>query len=81
MFILERLGLKTPEGPHRFVGLNAIVRHLRHLGLIVEEAGNHLLVPKDIGRATGWLNRNFTRVAVLRCFGLIQFAVAARRGC
>jgi 2-polyprenyl-3-methyl-5-hydroxy-6-metoxy-1,4-benzoquinol methylase len=78
LYVLEKLRLKTPEGPHRFVGLNAITRHLQELRLVVVNAGNHLLIPKHFGRLTTWLNRRLRGVRGMARLGLIQFAVAER---
>lgn len=78
LYLLEKLRLKTPEGPHRFVRLKAIVQCLQQLGLVIVNAGNYLLVPKDLGRTTAWLNRSFRKVPGLAGLGLIQFAVADR---
>jgi len=78
LYVLEKVRLKMPEGPHRFVGLSAICRCLEELGLVVAAAGNHLLIPKDLGRASAWLNRRFASVPGLAGMGLIQFTVAER---
>jgi len=78
LYVLEKLHLKMPEGPHRFIALTAIVEHLQHLGFVIVEEGNHLLVPRSLGAVTEWLNSNFRRVPGMAGFGLIQLAVASR---
>ena len=77
LYVLEKLRLKTPEGPHRFVWLRSITCELQKIGLTVTLAGNHLLIPKNIGPAA-WLNHRLARVPGLAYLGLIQFAVACR---
>ena len=78
LYVLERTGLKMPEGPHRFVGLKAIVRHLSQLGLVNVRAANHLLIPKNVGAFTAPLNSAFQQVPLLKHLGVIQFAAASR---
>jgi 2-polyprenyl-3-methyl-5-hydroxy-6-metoxy-1,4-benzoquinol methylase len=76
LYVLEKLRLKTPEGPHRFVGLRAIKREIRLLGLNVSLAGNFVHIPKDLGAVSALLNSGLARVPGLAGLGLIQFAVA-----
>jgi SAM-dependent methyltransferase len=78
LYLLEKLRLKTPEGPHRFVGLPAIRRQLQRLGLTPLSCGNFLLIPKELGRLSAWANSALARLPGLAGLGLIQLAVAVR---
>ena len=52
----ERLGLKMPEGDHRFRDPKEIRGMIEGLGLFVQEEGRLLLVPKDIPVISKGLN-------------------------
>ncbi|MHC4910714.1 MAG: class I SAM-dependent methyltransferase, partial [Planctomycetota bacterium] len=45
LWVLEKLRLKMPEGPHRFVGRHAIARALSAGGAEVRHVGTYQLVP------------------------------------
>jgi 2-polyprenyl-3-methyl-5-hydroxy-6-metoxy-1,4-benzoquinol methylase len=78
LFVLERLRLKMPEGPHVFVRLRDIAAHLGSCGLSVLDCGTHLLLPKDVGRSSAWVNSAFHKAPGVAGLGVIQFAVAQK---
>lgn len=78
LWLLEKLRLKMPEGPHAFVAGRAIAAHLEALGCPVRLAGTRLLVPAHVwglGRRGSDLA---ARLPVLRGLGVIQVIVAEK---
>jgi 2-polyprenyl-3-methyl-5-hydroxy-6-metoxy-1,4-benzoquinol methylase len=77
LWALERLRLKMPEGPHRFVAATHIARRLDQLGCTDVQRRTHLLVPARLGGLGPALSRVAERLPGLRRLGVIQ-CVAAR---
>jgi SAM-dependent methyltransferase len=76
LWILERLRLKMPEGPHRFVAGGAIARRLRDLGCSVTRAGTHLILPVRLAGLGPRLSHIAATLPLLRSLGVIQLVVA-----
>lgn len=79
LWILEKLKMKMPEGPHSFVHGRAIARHLRdHCGCMVLSRRTHLLIPANLGgigpRISAWVEH----WPLLRELGVIQVVVAKK---
>jgi ubiquinone/menaquinone biosynthesis C-methylase UbiE len=55
-WVSERLGLKMPEGDHRFRDPREIKGMIENLGLFVQEEGRLLLVPKEVPVVSKGLN-------------------------
>lgn len=79
LLILERLRLKMPEGPHRYVPAAAIARSLRDAGCEVLHLGTHLLVPARLGGVGPRISKAAARLPVARRLGVVQLVVAERR--
>jgi 2-polyprenyl-3-methyl-5-hydroxy-6-metoxy-1,4-benzoquinol methylase len=76
LWVLEKVHLKMPEGPHHFVGIGAIVGRLCHRGCLVQHAGTHQLLPTRLGGLGPALSRRAEGIPVLRSLGVIQLIVA-----
>ncbi|MHC5002075.1 MAG: class I SAM-dependent methyltransferase [Planctomycetota bacterium] len=80
LWILERLRLKMPEGPHRYVSRRAIADALRDEGCRIIASGTHLLVPARAAGLGPRLSAAAERLPVLRALGVIQLVAAERMG-
>lgn len=78
LWILERVHLKMPEGPHRFVSRRAIARTLADCGCEVCSSETRLFLPVDLGDLGRWASRLAWCRLLSRCFGVIQIVVARR---
>lgn len=78
LWVLERLKLKMPEGPHAFVAIRDVARQLAGCGCRVEQMGTHLILPANLGGLGPRLSRWAQRRAGLRHLGVIQRVVARR---
>jgi len=76
LWILERLRLKMPEGPHEFVPKRAIAVALRDAGCAIVHVGTHLAVPADLAGAGPRLSVAVEGWPGLRHLGVIQLVVA-----
>ena len=78
LWLLEKVRLKMPEGPHRFVPGRAITALLDREGCAIRHCGTHLLIPADLAglgeRLSGWAET----APVLRHAGVIQFIVGCK---
>jgi 2-polyprenyl-6-hydroxyphenyl methylase/3-demethylubiquinone-9 3-methyltransferase len=79
LWVLEKLRLKMPEGPHAFVPRRAIAAHLEASGAEVIHASTALLVPARLLGLGPLVSRLAARAPVLRGLGVIQLVVARRR--
>lgn len=80
LFVLEKLRLKMPEGPHAFVHRRRIAGALRGAGCTIEACGTHLLLPCRLGGLGPRVSAAVAGWPVLRGLGVIQLVVARRRG-
>lgn len=78
LHLLERLGMKMPEGPHRWPGADEVLREADRLGLTVRQQGWRLLVPAALGPLSEWVNARFHHSPLLREWGLIQYLVLVK---
>jgi hypothetical protein len=78
LWVLERLKLKMPEGPHLFVAIRDVARHLSDCGCHVERMGTHLIIPASFGGLGPRLSRWAARRPGLCHLGVIQCVVARR---
>jgi SAM-dependent methyltransferase len=74
----ERLGLKMPEGDHRWLSRRAIERLLREHGYVVERTAGRMLVPKRIPIVADALNGLAERVPALAPLCLVQLVTFRR---
>lgn len=78
LWVLEKMKLKMPEGPHEFVSGKRIAARLRERGCEVKGETTHVMVPARLGGlgalASGWAER----MPVLRRWGVVQLVVARR---
>ena len=78
LWILEKLKLKLPEGPHRFVWATEVARHFRSLGCTVTACQTHLLLPIGLAGFGPAASRVAQCLPLTDRLGVIQI-VAARR--
>ena len=78
LWVLEKVKLKMPEGPHQFVSRQAIASHMRRLGCEVQRTSTHLTIPLELAgigpRFSSWCEA----FPLLRSLGVIQMIVATR---
>lgn len=79
LWILEKVHLKMPEGPHEFVRAGAIAQCLCEMNCEVVSESTHLLLPVHLGGVGPTLSRIAERMPILRRLGVIQLVVARRR--
>lgn len=78
LWILEKLRLKMPEGPHRFVRTRDIAEHLRSLGCTVTACETHLLLPLELAGLGPAMSGIAQRLPLTNRLGVIQMVVARR---
>ncbi len=78
LWVLEKLRLKMPEGPHRYVAAAALTRRLRERGFSIRRNETHLLLPARLLGLGPRLSRWAARLPILRRLGVIQLVVASR---
>lgn len=78
LHLFEALGLKMPEGPHRWPGLDEIKAACAENHLFIEQEGHRLLIPGNLGPLSRWPNQVFHTVPGVRRLGLIQFLALAK---
>lgn len=76
LMILEKLKLKMPEGPHKWVKFRKLREILGKTGFSVELEGARLLVPTRSVPFADFMNRNFHKIFPLKKLGLIGYFVA-----
>lgn len=79
LWMLEKLGLKMPEGPHRFIPASAIAHHLRELGVTITTMNTHALLPTHLGGIGPAVSNLASRAPILRRCGVIQLVVGIRQ--
>jgi ubiquinone/menaquinone biosynthesis C-methylase UbiE len=75
----ERLGVKMPEGEHRWLSADELRRMAAGTGFDLAEDSGRILCPKDVPLLAGPLNRAAERFPFLRPFCLTQVLVFAPR--
>jgi 2-polyprenyl-3-methyl-5-hydroxy-6-metoxy-1,4-benzoquinol methylase len=78
LWVLEKLRLKMPEGPHRFVAISKIAQCMQEFGCQIVSRTTHLLVPARVGGIGPAVSSAAERMPVLRSCGVIQLVVARR---
>lgn len=79
LHLAERLGLKMPEGEHRWLTVPEIVGLAAPAGLATEMVLGRILLPKRVPLVSGALNCAAARWPLLRRFCLTQVLVFAPR--
>jgi 2-polyprenyl-3-methyl-5-hydroxy-6-metoxy-1,4-benzoquinol methylase len=80
LWILEKLKLKMPEGPHCFVPAAAIAAHLASRGVTITSRRTHLMLPARLGGAGPWLSRRLEPLPLAGSMGVIQMICASTAG-
>ncbi len=78
LWLLERVGLKMPEGPHHRLPLKELKKLLTEVGFAIVKEGRKLLVPTHIPFLSNPLNRLAERLPLLKELCLIQYLVCRR---
>ena len=79
LHLAERLGLKMPEGEHRWLAAGEIARLAREAGFEVRRLFGRILLPKRVPGLSGPLNRAAARRRWLRPACLTHVLVLAPR--
>jgi SAM-dependent methyltransferase len=79
IWILEKLNLKMPEGPHAYVSGRFIASALRELGCTVISRRTHLILPMNLWGLGQRISSIAGAIPGLRQLGVIQLVVAQRR--
>jgi ubiquinone/menaquinone biosynthesis C-methylase UbiE len=72
LLVLEKLGLKMPEGPHHRISGKKLEKILQHYNLCIEERGERVLIPAPLPGAD-WVNKYFYKIPLFKKIGLIQY--------
>ncbi|MCP3903506.1 MAG: methyltransferase domain-containing protein [Planctomycetes bacterium] len=78
LWVLEKLRLKMPEGPHAFVHRREIARSLEGAGCEVRVCGTHLILPIRLAGLGPRISTAAARLPLLRALGVIQLVVATK---
>ena len=78
LWLLEKLRLKMPEGPHHFVASRPIASLLAQLGCTILHRGTYLLVPTELGGLGPKVSWAAAQMPIVRSCGVIQLVVARR---
>ena len=78
LYVLEKLRLKMPEGPHSFISLKNIRKTLEEKGFEVVEDGYRLILPLNIPVISETVNNLFYKIPPLKKLGLIQYSVSKK---
>jgi ubiquinone/menaquinone biosynthesis C-methylase UbiE len=79
LHMAERLGLKMPEGDHRWLDATEIRRLLAEAGFDVVREDRRVLLPKWIPFVSWWLNEHVARLRVVRPWCLVLVFIARPR--
>ncbi len=79
LMLAEKWKMKMPEGPHKRYSVKATEEMFAKVGLMAEERGYRLLVPKKIWGAE-WVNERFYRSKLLEKWGFIVYWVLTKHG-
>jgi 2-polyprenyl-3-methyl-5-hydroxy-6-metoxy-1,4-benzoquinol methylase len=78
LWLLEKLKLKMPEGPHKFVAIRRIAAELAARGCAIQSISTHLMIPARLGGLGPRFSSIAERVPGLRNLGVIQLVTATR---
>lgn len=78
LWVLEKLHLKMPEGPHRYVARRAVAARLRQRGMQVLRVETHGVIPAGLMGLGPLVSRVAARLPGLSRCGVIQLVVATR---
>lgn len=79
LHLAERLGLKMPEGEHRWLSAGRLTEEADRAGLQPEASYGRILCPKKIPLVAPLLNRTAAEVGALRSLCLIHVLVLSPR--
>jgi 2-polyprenyl-3-methyl-5-hydroxy-6-metoxy-1,4-benzoquinol methylase len=79
LHLAERLGMKMPEGEHRWLPAGELGRLASEAGFELAEFSGRILCPKEVPLLAGLLNRAAERFAFLRPACLTQILVFTPR--
>jgi len=79
LHLAERLGMKMPEGEHRWLSAEAVGRMARDAGFEVDPPGGRILCPKRVPLLSALLNRAAARLPLLRPLCLVQVLALSPR--
>jgi len=79
LHLAERLGLKMPEGEHRWLAAEDLIRMGGDAGFDLAELSGRILCPKEVPLVAGPLNRAASLLAFLRPVCLTQILVFVPR--
>jgi 2-polyprenyl-3-methyl-5-hydroxy-6-metoxy-1,4-benzoquinol methylase len=79
LHLAERLGLKMPEGEHRWLSAKELLRMSAAAGFDAVEFSGRILCPKEVPLLAGALNRAAARFPFLRSSCLVQVLVQIPR--
>ncbi len=71
----EAIGLKMPEGPHRWITLDELSRISDESGFEMKENGYRLIIPVHVPVVAHFVNRVFCKIPIIRALGLVQYAI------
>lgn len=73
--LLEKLKLKMPEGPHRWVSEKEIFPLIEKFNFTVLEKGNIALIPARIPWLSRFINSFYHKLPILKNLGLIRYII------
>ncbi len=79
LHLVERLGMKMPEGEHRWLSAATLCRTAREAGLDAVSVRGRILCPARVPALAALLNRAAARLPFLRPLCLLQVLVLAPR--
>lgn len=79
LLLLEKLGLKMPEGPHYRIPFRKLKKILTEHNFTVVERGWRLLVPANIPLFASWINAFFYNIPGLKRFGMLEYIILKKR--
>jgi len=79
LWLLEKVKLKMPEGPHRFVSAQAIAAALSSLGCTLKDVSTHAILPMQLQGVGPLISAWSEHLPLLRRLGVIQLVVVEKR--
>ncbi len=78
LVILEKIGLKMPEGPHQRISIKETENLLIKNNLKIIQKGHRLLLPYPIPIVSNFINKYFYKVPVLKGLAFVIFWVCGK---
>ncbi len=75
LFILEKLKMKMPEGPHQRVKIPELKEILRDEKFVIKQEGYRLLIPTKWFPGADFLNHKFSYWPLVKKLGLIWYII------